>query len=244
MPPTHRDKRSISLSRVRRVCWSCTAMIIWSSHFLSINITSLYVSLSFPQPLSPTTHNFRHTLPTSTTTLSSLSSFTPSPRPCFSLPTSPFSFHCGLLGSAAAVAMETGFFPHVNDCATVGRGSLSTTTTAASGPNLRWHGQYHTHTHTVCQHRHARWQKLTRGYWEKCAHISACTQTHTEPSGPTPQHPPTTAHTLIHIIQSHVPTRGTYSAILHAPLMNARAHAHTSSSLNIQYQSFSPEFCI
>lgn len=154
MLPTHRDKRSISLSRVRCVCWSSTAMIIWSSHFLSINITSLYVSLSFPQPLSPTTHNFRHTLPTSTTSLSSLSlsSFTPSPRPCFSLPMSPFSFHCGLLGSAAEVAMETGFFLHVNDCATVGRGSLSTTTTAAaaSGPNLRWHSQYHTHTHTQC----------------------------------------------------------------------------------------------
>lgn len=168
MPPTHRDKRSISLSRVRRVCWSCAAMIIWSSHFLSINITSLYVSLSFPQPLSPTTHNFRHTLPTSTT----LSSLSPcSPRPCFSLPTSPFSFHCGLLGSAAAVAMETGFFPHVNDCATVGRGSLSTTTTAASGPNLRWHGQYHTHTHTQCVSTGMHVGKNSQEATEKNVHI-------------------------------------------------------------------------
>lgn len=57
MLPTHRDKRSISLSRVRCVCWSCTAMIIWSSHFLSINITTSLVCMSlchshnlYPQP--------------------------------------------------------------------------------------------------------------------------------------------------------------------------------------------------
>lgn len=50
----------------------------------------------------------------------------------------PFSFHCGRFGSADVVAMATGFFPPVNDCGVVGRGSLSTaTTTTVSGPNLR-----------------------------------------------------------------------------------------------------------
>lgn len=108
----------------------------------------------------------------------------------------------------------------------------------------------HTHTHSVsaqaCTLAKTHKRLLRKMCTHKCLHTNTHTHTKTHthralrphPSAPT--HHSTHAHSHNSVTRSH--ERHVFGYTPRST--NERSRTHTSSPLNIQYQSFSPEFCI